>query len=73
MTATNQTLWLKKLLKDLWLFRDEYVEVRVDNQAALSISLNPLFHGKTKHFKVKYFFLRDIQQSGEVKLIYCRS
>ena len=32
-----------------------------------------MFHGKTKHFKIKFYFLREIQQEGEVKLIYCKS
>ena len=43
----------------------------VDNQAAISISSNPVFHGKTKYFKIKFYFLRE--QEGDVKLIYCKS
>ena len=45
----------------------------MDNQATLAISQNPVFHGRTKHFKVKYYFLREVQRSGEVKLVYCSS
>jgi hypothetical protein len=48
-------------------------EVFVDNQAAIVIFHNPVFHGKTKHFKIKFFFLREVQKEGEVSLIYCRS
>lgn len=73
-TATaNQALWLKKIMKDLWLNSNECIKINVDNQAAIAISQNPVFHGKTKHFKVKFFFLREVQQNGEVMLIYCRS
>ncbi|KAF2284783.1 hypothetical protein GH714_030364 [Hevea brasiliensis] len=35
-------------------------EVFVDNQAAIAISYNPVFHGKTKHFNIKLFVLREI-------------
>ena len=53
-----QALWLRKLLCDLDLKQLNETEVFVDNQAAIAISHNPVFHGKTKHFKIKFFFLR---------------
>ena len=60
-------------MDDLHLKQEEGIEVFVDNQAALAISHNPVFHGKTKHFKIKYYFLREVQKAGEVKLVYCSS
>ena len=71
--AVNQALWLKKLMDDLHLKQEEGIEVFVDNQATLAISHNPVFHGKTKHFKIKYYFLREVQKAGKVKLVYCSS
>ncbi|KAK8367058.1 hypothetical protein V6Z12_A02G160100 [Gossypium hirsutum] len=50
-TAVNQALWLKKLMDNLHLRKDGSIEVFVDNQATLAISLNLVFHGITKHFK----------------------
>jgi hypothetical protein len=44
----------------------------VDNQAAIAISYNPVFHGKTKHFNIKLYFLREVQKNGDVRLIYCK-
>ena len=48
-------------------------EIFVDNQAAIAIANNPVCHGKTKHFNIKLYFLREMQQNGEVALVYCKS
>ncbi len=58
-------------MDDLQFQQEEYIEVFVDNQATLAISQNPVFHGRMKHFKVKYYFLREVQRASEVKLVYC--
>ncbi|KAI6695879.1 hypothetical protein NL676_023589 [Syzygium grande] len=68
--AVNQALWLKKMMDDLHLEQEEGIEVFVDHQATLAISQNLVFHGRTKHFKVRYYFLREVQKAGEVKLVY---
>ena len=48
-------------------------KVLIDNQVAIAISHNLVFHGKTKHFKIKFFFLREVQKEGEIALIYYKS
>jgi hypothetical protein len=68
--AVNQALWLQKLLRDLHMEGEEATSV--DNQAAIAISYNPVFHGKTKHFNIKLYFLREVQKNGDVRLIYCK-
>jgi len=67
----NQVIWLRNILTDLDLEQDKSTEVFVDNQAAISISHNHVFHGKTKHFNVKLFRLREVQEHGDASLIYC--
>ncbi|KAG6492442.1 hypothetical protein ZIOFF_047405 [Zingiber officinale] len=69
-SVVNQAIWLRKLLNDMSYIMEKETKVSVDNQAALEISKNPVFHGKTKHFNVKYYYLREVQQMGEVELIY---
>lgn len=71
--AVNQALWIRKLLADLSMEEKRSTEVYVDNQAAISIANNPVFHGKTKHFKIKLYFLREVQKNGEVSLVHCNS
>ncbi|PKI56466.1 hypothetical protein CRG98_023104 [Punica granatum] len=72
-TAANQAVWLRKLMNDLGFGVEEATTSYVDNQAAIAVSQNLVFHGKTKHFKVKYFYLREVQHEGKVKLQHCSS
>jgi hypothetical protein len=51
----------------------EIIEISVDNQAAITLSHNPVFHGKTKHFNIKLYFLREVQKNSNVMLIYYKS
>ena len=60
-------------MADLHMEQKESTQVLVDNQAAISISKNPVFHGKTKHFKIKLYFLREVQKQGDVQLLYCKT
>lgn len=71
--AVNQAIWIRKLLADLHMKQNEPTQIHVDNQAAISISNNPVFHGRTKHFKIKLYFLREVQKEGEIILHYCRT
>jgi len=71
--AVNQVLWLRKIMYDLHLEQKESTIILVDNQAAIAISNNLVFHKKTKHFNIKFYFLREVQQRGEVTLVYCKS
>ena len=62
--AVNQYLWIRKLMANLFMEQKESTQILVDNQAAISIANNPVFHGKTKHFKLKLYFLREVQNEG---------
>ena len=72
VAVANQALWIRKLLTDLNMEKIGSTQVFIDNQATISISSNPVFHGKTKHFKIKFYFLREIQHDGKVTLVHCK-
>ncbi|RVW91832.1 Copia protein [Vitis vinifera] len=69
----NQAIWIRKILADLHMKQNEPTQIHVDNQAAIAISNDSVFHGKTKHFKIKLYHLREEQKDGEVKLLYCKT
>ena len=69
----NQAFWIKKIVTDLHKEQEESTQFFVDHQAAISIANDPVFHGKIKHFKIKFFLLREVQRKEEVKLLYCET
>ncbi|GJZ92901.1 hypothetical protein Tco_0664966, partial [Tanacetum coccineum] len=46
----------------------ESVIVNCDNQSAIHLSRNAMFHERTKHINVRYHFIREIVESKEIKV-----
>ena len=40
-----------------------------DNQWAIHLSRNSMFHERTKHINVRYHFIRDIVESREIEVV----
>ncbi|KAL4273237.1 hypothetical protein GQ457_13G004800 [Hibiscus cannabinus] len=61
-SSVNQVLWLRKLFCDINLEQEKSAKIFVDNQAMITISHNPVFHGKTRHFNIKLFFKKSTKR-----------
>ncbi|GKC33421.1 hypothetical protein Tco_1040715, partial [Tanacetum coccineum] len=44
------------------------VIVNCDNQSAIHLSRNAMFHERTKHINVRYHFIREIVESKEIEV-----
>ena len=47
----------------------EATEIYCDNQSAMA--KNPMFYGRTKHIKIKYHFIREVEK--KIRLVHCNS
>jgi hypothetical protein len=41
-----------------------------DNESAICMADNPVEHSRTKHIAIRYHFLRDHQQKGDIEIAY---
>ncbi|KAB2605310.1 hypothetical protein D8674_005027 [Pyrus ussuriensis x Pyrus communis] len=74
MAATaSELIWLKSLLLDLGFTSKEPMSLFCDNQAAMHIASNPVFHERTKHIEVNCHFIRTQVQSNVIETVYTRS
>ncbi|RVX11314.1 Retrovirus-related Pol polyprotein from transposon RE2 [Vitis vinifera] len=70
--ATCELIWLRHLLQELRFGKDEQMKLICDNQAALHIASNPVFHERTKHIEVDCHFIREKIASGCVATKFCQ-
>ena len=58
-TATCELVWLKQLLRELKFGKIDQMKLVCDNQAALHIASNPVYHERTKHIEIDCHFVRE--------------
>jgi len=62
--------WLRYLLTDLHMPVSDPVTLHCDNQAALHIAKNHVFHERTQHIEMDCHFIRDKILRGEIVTRY---
>nr|AAX96275.1 retrotransposon protein, putative, unclassified [Oryza sativa Japonica Group]ABA93378.1 retrotransposon protein, putative, unclassified [Oryza sativa Japonica Group] len=66
-SCCSQILWLLSTLKDYGL-TFEKVPLFCDNISAINIAKNHVQHSRTKHTHIRFHFLRDHVEKGDVEL-----
>ncbi|MCP4491938.1 MAG: DDE-type integrase/transposase/recombinase [Gammaproteobacteria bacterium] len=69
--ATQEAVWLRRLMKNLQQQQNEPTLILEDNTSAISMANNPVFHGRTKHIDIKNHFVREKVKEKVVRLKYC--
>jgi len=65
--ATSELVWLNHLLQKLSFCEVDQMELACDNQSALHLSSNSVFHERTKYIEVNCHFIRENILSGVIK------
>jgi len=68
--AASEVTWLVRLLEELGLHKLTPVQLHCDNQSAIHIAKNPVFHERTKHIEIDCHFTRDKVLEGLLQLSY---
>lgn len=68
-----QAVWMRKVLKEISHDQTGGTLFMCDNTSAIKLSKNAVFHGRTKHMRVRYHFLRDLTKECVVQMLFCGS
>jgi len=60
--------WLTRLLSELTVTSITPIPVKCDNQAAMYIAKNPVFHERSKHIELDCHFVREKLLAGLISL-----
>jgi hypothetical protein len=66
--ACTEAVWLRKLISRLFDQVSDTTVIYCYNQSCMRLSEHPMFHDRSKHIEIKYYFIRAKVQEGEVKL-----
>ncbi|UYV85167.1 hypothetical protein LAZ67_X004795 [Cordylochernes scorpioides] len=67
-SAAKELIWIRRLLQGIGCDITKETELYIDNQAAIKLVENPVFHKRTKHIDVRYHFIRSKHKEGELKV-----
>jgi len=72
-TTTWEIVHVRRLLANFGVFLIHPTPLTCDNQSAIKIATNPVFHERTKHIEIDCYFTRQYFTLGTISLPYIRS
>jgi histone deacetylase 1/2 len=69
--VTAEIMWIQGLLQELGVYLSRAPCLWCDNLDATYLSVNPVFHARTKHIEVDYHFVRECvaQKALDIRFI----
>ena len=65
--ANKKAIWLHRMCSKIG-FKHQAMRIDCDNQSAIFLAKNLVYHTKKKHIDVQYHFVRDMVESKKVLL-----
>lgn len=64
--AACQGIWLRNVLSQITSEFVEPITLFIDNRSTMDLAKNPVFNGRSKHIDIRYHFIRECVERGEV-------
>ena len=67
--AMKEAIWLQGLFDDLGVEQDP-LKINCDSMSAIYLAKNQVYHARTKHIDVRFYFVREILEEGDIVKIH---
>ena len=68
--AACEAIWMRKILVGLFGSHLDATVIYCDNKSCIKISVNPVFHDRSKHIDIRYHHIGDCVQQKVMLLSY---
>lgn len=72
-SAACQAIWIRNVLNQITGEITGPVVLFVDNKSAIDLAKNVVFHGRSKNIHVRYHFIRECVERGDIVMEYMNS
>ena len=69
-STCSEAVWLRKMMTRLFDAEIDVTDIHCDNQICIKMTENSVFHDKSKHIEIRYHYIRDMVQKGDINLKY---
>ena len=69
----SETFQTTLVLSDIGCPCEKETTLFVDNQSAIQLVKNPVYHKRTKHIDIRYHFIREKIENGDIAVEYVPS
>ena len=71
--AACQKIWMRRTLSELQHEQNEPTPIFCDNNSAIALSRNRVFHKRSKHIDTRYHFIHELINNNEINVKFCTS
>ncbi|GKE18247.1 hypothetical protein Tco_1425824 [Tanacetum coccineum] len=64
----GQVLWIQNQMLD-YGYNFMQTKIHVDNESAICVVKNPVYHSKTKHIEIRHHFIRDSYEKRLIEIV----
>ena len=63
----DEVMWIRNISDELQISYIQPIDIRCDNESAISIAHDPVYHDRMKHVNIDGFYIRDHLEQGILK------
>ena len=70
--AAKEAIWASRFLEELGVKKgkNQPILLYADNQGAIDLTVNPLFHKRTKHIEIRWHWIREVVARKKIAIQY---